>query len=197
VNGAVARLAGRGVPVVTLVTDLPGSARTAYSASTTGRPGRPPLISSPSGSAAARAPCWSPLSRSFFRGEEEREMGFRSALRSMPPRRRVVDVTDTDGLDATIGGPVREVLAPAPAVPAVYSIGGGNTAILDAFAAAGRPAPLFIAHDLDEDNIRLLRGGQLAAVLHHDLRLDMRRACQVIMSARNGLPDLTVTPSGW
>ena len=70
-----------------------------------------------------------------------------------------------------------------------------NAAILDAFAAAGRPAPLLVAHDLDDDNIRLLRGGQLAAVLHHDLRLDMRRACQVIMSARNGLPDFAVASS--
>jgi hypothetical protein len=92
-------------------------------------------------------------------------------------------------------GALIEALATAPAIPAVYSIGGGNAAILDAFAAAGRPAPLLVAHDLDDDNIRLLRGGQLAAVLHHDLRLDMRRACQVIMSARNGLPDFAVASS--
>lgn len=64
-----------------------------------------------------------------------------------------------------------------------------------AFAEAGRPAPLLVAHDLDEDNLRLLRGGQIAAVLHHDLRLDMRRAAQVIMSARYRLPDFTVAPS--
>jgi hypothetical protein len=51
------------------------------------------------------------------------------------------------------------------------------------------------SHPLDDDNIRLLRGGQLAAVLHHDLRLDLRRACQVIMSARNGPPDFAVAPS--
>ncbi len=135
------------------------------------------------------------LSRSFFRGEEEREMGFRSALRSMQPDRRIIDVTETDGLDATIRGLVLTALATEAAVPAVYSVGGGNTAILDAFAEGGRPAPVFIAHDLDEDNASLLHGGRIAAVLHHDLRLDMRRACQVIMSARNGLPDFPVTAS--
>lgn len=32
-------------------------------------------------------------------------------------------------------------------------------------------------------------------MLHHDLRLDMRQACQVIMSARHALPDFPVTPS--
>ena len=75
------------------------------------------------------------------------------------------------------------------------SIGGGNTAILDAFADSGRPAPLLIAHDLDQDNVRLLRGGRVAAVLHHDLRVDMRRASQVIMSAQNALPGFAVAPS--
>lgn len=99
------------------------------------------------------------LSSSFFRGEEEREMGFRAALRTVHPARRIIDVTDTDGLDATIGGLVRVALEREAAVPAVYSIGGGNTAILGAFAETGRPPPLFIAHDLDADNRRLLRGG--------------------------------------
>jgi LacI family transcriptional regulator len=198
VNEAVARLAGRGIPVVTLVTDLPRSPRTAYVG----------IDNRAAGATAAylvsqwlgRRPgaVLVTLSRSFFRGEEEREMGFRSALRSMKPNRRVIDVTDTDGLDATIRGLVLKALKTPggeAAVPAVYSIGGGNAAILAAFADAGRPAPLLFAHDLDEDNIRLLRGGHLAAVLHHDLRLDMRRAAQVIMSARNGLPPFPVTPS--
>jgi LacI family transcriptional regulator len=194
-NEAVARLAGRGIPVVTLVTDLPRSPRSAYVG----------IDNRAAGATAAylitqwlgRRPgaVLITLSRSFFRGEEEREMGFRSALRSMRPERRIIDVTDTDGLDATIRGLVLAALKTEAAVPAVYSIGGGNTAILDAFAKAGRPAPLFIAHDLDEDNTRLLRGGRIAAVLHHDLRLDMRRASQVIMSVGNRLPDFTVTAS--
>jgi len=195
VNESVARLAARGIPVVTLVTDLPRSPRTAYigidnrAAGATaaylvtqwlgGRPGAV-LVT---------------LSRSFFRGEEEREMGFRSALRSMQPDRQVIDVTETDGLDSAIHGLVLTALASQAAVPAAYSIGGGNTAILAAFAESGRPAPLFIAHDLDEDNIRLLRSGRIAAVLHHDLRLDMRRASQVIMAAQQALPDFPVTTS--
>jgi LacI family transcriptional regulator len=195
VNEAVARLAGRGIPVVTLVTDLPRSPRTAYIGIDNRAAGATAAYLVTQWLGDRPGAVLVTLSRSFFRGEEEREMGFRSALRSMPPDRRVIDVTETDGLDATIRGLVLAALQAEADVPAVYSIGGGNTAILDAFAAAGRPAPLFIAHDLDEDNLRLLRGGQIAAVLHHDLRLDMRRACQVIMSARNGLPAFPVTAS--
>ena len=56
------------------------------SASTTGPPGRPPRTWSTSGSARARAACWSRCSRGLFRGEEEREMGFRATLRALRGR---------------------------------------------------------------------------------------------------------------
>jgi LacI family transcriptional regulator len=47
---------------------------------------------------------------------------------------------------------------------------------------------VFIAHDLDDDNARLLRDGRLSAVLHHDLQQDMRRAGQLLLQARGALP---------
>lgn len=195
VNEAVARLAGQGIPVVTLVTDLPRSSRAVYVGIDNRAAGATAAYLITQWLGPRPGAVLVTLSRSFFRGEEEREMGFRSALRSMCPERRIIDVTDTDGLDTTIRGLVLKALQTELAVPAVYSIGGGNAAILDAFARAGRPAPVLIAHDLDEDNITLLRDGQIAAVLHHDLRLDMRRACQAIISARNGLPAFLLTAS--
>jgi LacI family transcriptional regulator len=70
----------------------------------------------------------------------------------------------------------------------VYSIGGGNLAIVEAFAARQRTYSVFIAHDLDHDNTRLLHDGRISAVLHHDLRQDMRQACYVIMQAHQALP---------
>jgi len=47
---------------------------------------------------------------------------------------------------------------------------------------------VFIAHDLDANNLRLLRDGTLQAVLHHDLKHDMRQACLHFMIARGALP---------
>jgi LacI family transcriptional regulator len=196
INEAVARLAGRRIPVVTLVTDLPRSPRLAYVGIDNRAAGATAAYLVHRWLGCRPGAVLVTLSRSFFRGEEEREMGFRAALRSMRPQRRVLEVTDTDGLDATIRGLVlRALRTESGAVPAVYSVGGGNTAILDAFGEAGLPAPVLIAHDLDEDNARLLRSGQVAAVLHHDLRLDLRRACQAIISARSGLPASVVSAS--
>ena len=71
---------------------------------------------------------------------------------------------------------------------------GGNRATVEAFAAQGRTYRVFVAHDLHEHNLALLHDGHLSAVLHHDLRQDMRHACQVIMQAHGALSGL---PRSW
>ena len=128
------------------------------------------------------------LSSSSFHGEEEREAGFRAAMADLAPHRTVHEVTDTDGLDATMRAAVRGTLEAEPGIAACYSIGGGNRAILDVFDELGRTPEVFVAHDLDADNRRLLRTRRISAVLHHDLRADMRRACRLLLQARGVLP---------
>ncbi|SED17449.1 LacI family DNA-binding transcriptional regulator [Streptomyces melanosporofaciens] len=196
VTAAVGRLAAVGIPVVTLVTDLPGSARRSYVGIDNRAAGATAayLIGQWLGDRPGNV--LTTISRGFFRGEEEREMGFRSALRNAHPGRTLVEVTDSDGLDATQRELVLRALRQDPEIRAVYSIGGGNTATIHAFGELGRAYEVFIAHDLDHDNTRLLRERRLSAVLHHDLRQDMRRACQIIMRAHGALPDDgTVLPS--
>lgn len=127
------------------------------------------------------------LSRSVFRGEEEREIGFRATMRSRSSQRVLVEQTDTDGLDATVEESTLRTLRQHPGITSVYSVGGGNQAILEAFDAAGRPCQVFVGHDLDRDNLRLLHDERLTAVLHHDLRYDMRLACHIIMQAQGAI----------
>jgi len=188
VAAAALALTRAGIPVVTLVTDLPTSGRAAY----VGIDNR-----SAGATAAYLIGQWlgdTPgdvlvtLSSGSYRGEEEREMGFRAVLRGARPDRELVEITESDGLDERVGALVRDALRRHPGISAVYSIGGGNVATLEAFAALGRECPVYIAHDLDGDNARLLRAGQLSAVLHHDLGADMRRACQVILQTHRALP---------
>ena len=133
------------------------------------------------------------LSRSVFRGEEEREIGFRSAIRERWPHRGLAEITDSDGLDTSAYQLALDALDHHADIEAVYSIGGGNRAILDAFDARQRPCRAFIAHDLDRDNRQLLEAGRLSAVLYHDLRRDMHRACQIIMQAHGALDGPIVT----
>lgn len=187
VADAIARLDRSGIPVVTLVTDLPLSRRVAYVG----------IDNRAAGSTAAyltdrilgdgEGDVLIALSRSVFRGEEEREIGFRATMRSRSADRALIEQTDTDGLDAGVRESTLRTLQRHPGINSVYSIGGGNSAILEAFGAAGRPCRVFIAHDLDRDNLKLLREERLTAVLDHDLRLDMRLACQIIMQAQGAI----------
>ena len=193
VLSAVDRLAERGIPVVTVATDLPLSRRVGYVGIDNRAAGATAAyLVARMGSGGAGSVLIS-LSSNAFRGEEEREMGFRAVMRELAPQRRIAEVTDTAGLDAATLAAVSRVLERDDSVDAVYSVGGGNSAILEAFHRAGRTPTAFVAHDLDGDNVVLLRRGQLTAVLHHDLREDMRAACRLVMQAHGALPGLPRT----
>ena len=199
VVAAVAQLAAAGIPVVTLVTDLPGSARAAYIGMDNRAAGETAayLIGQWLGAGdgtAGRQQVLVTLSSNRFHGEEERELGFRRALRERYRHLGVVEVSEAHGIDGATGALVGQALAAHPDIVAVYSIGGGNGAIAQAFQRAGRRCRVFIGHDLDTDNVALLKAGALQAVLHHDLRHDMRRACQQILRAHGALPPLRGAP---
>ncbi|MFF4569611.1 LacI family DNA-binding transcriptional regulator [Streptomyces sp. NPDC001410] len=142
IAAAVGRLVAAGIPVVTLVTDLPHSARLAYVGIDNRAAGATAAYLLEQWLGDRPGNVLTTISRGSFRGEEERDLGFRSAMRLAEPRRNLV-----------------------------------------------RTCAVFIAHDLDHDNTRLLRERRLSAVLHHDLRQDVRRACQTIMRANKALPD--------
>jgi LacI family transcriptional regulator len=190
---ACSRLIRAGIPAVTLVTDLPGSERLTYIGMDNRAAGATAAYLMGQWLGDRPGNILITLSRDFFRGEEEREMGFRSAIRSRYSNRSLVEIDNSDGLDETMRGLVLTALQTDPDINAVYSIGGGNMAIVEAFASTGRSCSVFIAHDLDHDNTRLLRNGRISAVLHHDLNQDMRRACHAIMQAHQALPEAVYT----
>ncbi|HZO65332.1 MAG TPA: LacI family DNA-binding transcriptional regulator [Kribbellaceae bacterium] len=185
---AVDRLVAAGIPVVTLVTDVPGSRRLAYVGIDNRAAGATAAYLIDSWLGERPGNVLVTLSRNEFRGEEEREMGFRAAMRQRAPHRTLVELTDTDGLDETVRAMAQAALRGDPDLCAVYSIGGGNLATVGAFEDLDRECRVFVAHDLDDDNRRLLRAGRVSAVLHHDLADDVRRVCRAILQAHGALP---------
>src|ERR687889_1268120 len=188
VAAAATRLVKAGIPVVTLVTDIPDSERLAYVGMDNRAAGATAAYLLTQWLRAEPGNVLVTLSSTAFRGEEEREIGFRATMHELQPQRRLVDVTESGGLDDTQHDLVLAALTDDRSIRAVYSIGGGNVATVAAFDALNRPCSVFIGHDLDHDNTRLLRDGRLSAVLHHDLKHDMRRACPIIMQAPRALP---------
>jgi LacI family transcriptional regulator len=187
----VAAVRGLTVPVVTLVTDLPTSSRVAYVGIDNRAAGATAAYLVEQWLADRAGDVLVVRGRGSFRGEDEREMGFRAEMRGRAPGRRLLEVVDEEDREEAVHEGVREVLAANPSVRAVYSMyagAGGNAAVVDAFAAESRPYDVFVAHDLDGENTALLRSRRLSAVLHHDLRHDLRTACHVILQARDALP---------
>lgn len=186
VAAAVDDLVARGVPVVTLFTDVPLSGRAAYVGIDNRAAGA---------TAAYLLHQWAPegsvlvtVSSSSFLGEDQRELGFRATLRTLAPGREVREVDGTHGLDDAMVGAVTRALEADPSIRSVYSAGGGNVAAVEAFERLERPCDAFVAHDLDHDNRLLLRQRRVSVVLHHDLRADLRRACRLVMQAHGALP---------
>lgn len=187
VAAAIGRLTAARIPVITLVTDVPMSTRIAYVG----------MDNRAAGATAAYLMCqWLRhvdadvlviTSSEMFRGEEEREMGFRSAMRTYDPGRTIVEISESDGLDETSRVLTARALREHPGIAAVYSIGGGNRGIVAAFAAADRTCEVFVGHDLGDANRDLLRSGHVTAVLHHDLRDDMRQVAQSVMGFHGAL----------
>ncbi|WP_156379085.1 LacI family DNA-binding transcriptional regulator [Rhizobium sp. Root149] len=191
-----AELMESGIPVVTLVTDLPATVRQGYVGMDNRVAGATAAYVLARMAGPAQGKVLVTLSSARFSGEEERQRGFRDALQKDAPHLGIVTISEGFGVDRTTERLVKAALVADPEIRAVYSIGGGNRAILRAFAEERRRIDVFAAHDLDADNRALLAEGRLTFVIHHDLRQDARSACQMVMAHHRMLPrDFQIAPS--
>ncbi len=182
-------LMAAGIPVLTFVTDLPEDARAAYVG----------IDNRAAGAAAAwlmghmlvGRPCevMTTMSSAQFSGEDERVTGFREAMAERFPKIGILQVSEGMGLERDTKELVAAALEAHPGIGAVYSVGGGNRAVLQAFREARRECRVFAAHDLDRANRALLAARQLTFVIHHDLRQDARTVCQAVLHYHRMLSD--------
>lgn len=192
------RLVRAGIPVVTLETDVPASGRLAYVGVDNRAAGATAAYLV--GRLLGPGPGDVLVVRSSdpWRGEDEREIGFRTTLRSSDPSRQQLEVLD-DGRDDRLRAAVADALRASPAVAAVYCMylkGGTASAVADAVEDVGRVCRAFVVHDLSTEHLALLRQGRATAVLHHDLEQDLRTACRVVLHAHGALPGpVAATPA--
>lgn len=195
INQAVNQVMAAGVPVVTLVTDLPQSARLGYVGMNNRTAGQTAAYLLSRWLDPAPQPVAVVLSSDLFRGEEEREVGFRTWLRARAAHLQVLDISGGGGVYAPTFERVSEALVRHPTLKAVYSVGGGNRAIVDAFAAQGRSLAVFVGHDLDEENRQLLAEEKIAAIIDHPLQTDARHVLMHILQFHRLLKREPIPPS--
>lgn len=175
IAACLADLAARRIPVVTYVTDVAAPLRLAYVGMQNERAGATAayLLSRMAPQHPTRVLVT--LSSREFEGEDSRRAGFARYLAQHAPHLAMTTVSDGFGVNRATGVLISQALAAYPDIACVYSIGGGNRAIIEAFAEAGRSIAVFAAHDLDRTNTELLKSGRVSFVIHHSFRQDARR----------------------
>ncbi|MCH8465699.1 MAG: substrate-binding domain-containing protein [Roseinatronobacter sp.] len=177
------------IPVFTLVTDLPGSARKGYFGLDNAKAGRIAAYLIAQSLPDGAATILTSRSQDSFRGETDRFTAFRNQITAQKPHVQFMDASGGAGMTAATGRSLDRMLAQGRPVSAVYSIGGGNTAILRKLAEFRQKPIVYVAHDLDRENRYLLANGTINYILHHDLSQDMRKLFQMAC-------DLSSNPTG-
>lgn len=182
INRQVGRLTHAGVPVVAIATDLPASSRIGYVGLDNRRAGETAAYLMRQWLSTDAPHVLVTVRNNRFRGEEEREIGFRAHMRQLFDGPVFTELVEGSRSDDPIGPQVHQALTAAPGIEAIYSIGGSNRQILRAMDQLGYSPRVFIAHDFDGENREFLQSGRINVVLDHDLRQDIRNACQMIMA---------------
>lgn len=192
------RSAAARIPVITLVSDLPHSGRTAYVGLDNRSAGRVAgeLMARFLGKGGGDIMVLSGL-RSFV-GHEEREMGFRAVLAERFPECRVAKVAETRESRVAAGDLVRAALRDNPAIAGIYNISTGNQAIAAALRGLARAEhTVFIAHELTPGRRQLLREGVLDAIIDQNPETEAITAVETLLHRFGRIetaPARTITP---
>ncbi len=194
VRTAIGDLRAKHIPVVTVFADVATPDRLAFVSPDNEQAGRTAAYLMMKLLGPTKGAILLTQGRDSFAGEEARAAGFRAAISGHGFRLIYIDAADGAAPDAA-----SQITQRAPdigALAGVYSMGGGNRAILSALDAIGSPPQVFVAHDLDIENRTLLRDGHLDFVLDHDLPHDLRAGLDCICHAHGLGPEPVVKPSG-
>jgi len=186
VREAVAALAARGLPVVTLISDLSNSERAAFVGLDNRAAGRTAgyLIGRFIGTRAAKVAL---IAGSLsYKAHEEREAGFLHVIDEMFPRLEVVGLREgQDDADKNYRQ-TRALLEQHPDMGGIYNIGGASDGVARALKEAGREQKVvFIGHGLTPDTRALLIDGSMDAVITQSPHTTLMSCVRIFTNLRD------------
>ena len=188
VRDAVAELADRGIPSVTLVSDLTHSRRSAYVGLDNRAAGRTAahLIGRFVGPQRPDAKIGLIAGSLSYRAHEEREAGFLHLFAEQYPHMRVLGLRE--GYDDPQAN-YRQTLAllqEHPDLAALYNIGSGSEGIGQALKEQGRQHDVvFIGHGLTPDTRALLIDGSMDAVINQTPLTTILNSIRIFINLRD------------
>ncbi|MDJ0628742.1 MAG: LacI family DNA-binding transcriptional regulator [Rhodobacter sp.] len=187
VRDAIARLRGRGVHVVTFISDIPNSARERFVGIDNVAAGRVAasllkrFIHAPSGDVAVVA------GSGILRDHVERRLGFEQVMRAECPHLTVLPWIEGEELAGVVEEKLSRLLAGNREIVGLYSLGGGTRGVIDAIRAAKQDLRV-VTTELSEHTRAALISGAIDAVLVQDPSHEVRSAVRVLKAFVDGAP---------
>lgn len=185
VKRAIAELATAGVHVVTLFSDVAGSARQLFVGADNRAAGRTAGVLLGNMAGVANRDLMLLLSQGTrLSSEIERRIGFAQVLEENFPRMRIMQITDLpksdDDVCQAMLGYLQHEVDPAR-LAGIYLVGPGTVGLLRALTQLDLTgAQGVVVHDLTEMHTHLLTRGEISYVLHQDVHYCVLNAASVL-----------------
>lgn len=187
VREAVTELAERGVPVITLISDLSNSRRAAYIGLDNRAAGRTAgyLIGRFIGAREAKVAL---IAGSLsYRAHEEREAGFLHVIDELFRPLQVVGLREGHDDAEQNYRQTRALLEQHPDLAGIYNIGGASDGVARALKEAGRDQKIvFIGHGLTPDTRAMLIDGSMDAVITQSPHTTLMSCMRIFTNLRDG-----------
>lgn len=187
VRDALARVVADGIPVVTLVSDLPESERHHFAGIDNEAAGRT------AGSLMGRFldGRWGTIGLVVgsleVRDHRQRLEGFRAALQEFQTDLTLLSPVEGRDEPERVHALVTQMLRDEPELLGIYSLGAGNRGLIRALSEQERKQPLrVIAHELTTHTRAALEAGLIDIVLNQDAGHEVRSAIRVLKAQADG-----------
>ena len=195
VNRVLRTLAARKIPLVCITTDLPNSGRTAYIGNDQVSAGAAAayLMGQAAGDKVGNILM---VYSAPYRGQEERELGFRRVLRAEFPHLDIDDrVNSADESDNSYRHVMRHIEEHGPPI-GIYNVAAGNIGIGRALSESGLAGKvIFIGHELNSNSRQLLETGVMNFVIGHDVDREVAQSIEYILAILDKRPPPPLSPT--
>ena len=195
VSEAVNTASRKGTPVVTIITDLSHSARTAFIGLDNRAAGRTAAHLLASIANTGQGVIGLIAGSLSYRAHNDREMGFLSYMEENFPEFRVVEAREGHDDFAENYQLTKTLLAQHPKLVGIYNIGGSSGGVAAALRENGTGNNIvFIGHGLSDDTRVMLLDGTMDIVIHQDPVTMVHNTCQIFSNLALGAAPLAGIP---
>ena len=189
VRESINALVARGLTVVTLVSDVPGSKRTHFAGIDNSSAGRTAagLLGRFLGGRKGKIGLFA--GSLSLRDHIERQFGFEQVMAHEFPQFEILPVRESRDDVERSEDLTKQLLREHPDVIGIYNVGGGTKGIVAGLEATGRAKDVvFLAHEVTEGSRRALIRGTIDAIINQDAGHEVRSAVRVLIAKADNTP---------